>query len=155
MMNKLEMAHQYFMQTMGFIRNNDIDHNFDDVVSESWDYVDAMQAKADKREKQKAIDDAESSKVLFEKLTGSRALQQTFIDGIEQPRYSDEQWQPDWSQAPDDCCFFCVASNGGYGFFTNLEPEFMGDYFYVGCGGLMIENHGYTGDWRNSLRKRP
>lgn len=155
MMNKLEMAHQYFMQTMGFIRNNDIDHNFDDVVSEAWDYADAMQAEADKREKQKAIDDAESSKGFFEKLTGSRALQQTFIDGIEQPRYSDEQWQPDWSRAPDDCRFFCVASNGGYGFFTNLEPELMGDYFYVGCGGLMIESHGYTGKWQDSVRKRP
>lgn len=125
-MNKLEMAHQYFMQTMGFIRNNDIDHNFDDVVSESWDYVYAMQAEADKREEQNAVDE-----------------------------YSSPEWQPDWSQAPDDCHFFCVASSGGYGFFTNLEPEFMGDYFYVGREGLMTENHGYTGDWRNSLRKRP
>ena len=89
-MNKLEMAHQYFMQTMGFIRNNDIGHNFDDVVSESWDYADAMQAEADKRK----IGDAK------DELIGSRALQQTFIDGIEQPRYSDGQWRNSMRKCP-------------------------------------------------------
>lgn len=148
-MNKLEMAHQYFMQTMGFIRNNDIDHNLDDVVSESWDYVDTMQAEADKRVVK-----------LPDWMTGDmKNHEHDFIYGrvcaCGKIKDVEEEWQPDWSQAPDDCRFFCVASNGGYGFFTNLEPEFMGDYFYVGCEGLMTENHGYTGDWRNSLRKRP
>ena len=83
-MNKLEMAHDWAMKYGS-------PENFKLTMDEAWEYVDAMQAEADKREKQKAIDDAESSKVFFEKLTGSRALQQTFIDGIEQPRYSDEQ----------------------------------------------------------------
>lgn len=126
-MNKLEMAQRFAEIMLAAHYNNTA--NFEspsEFSSIAWKYADAMQAEADKREKQKAIDE-----------------------------YSSPEWQPDWSQAPDDCCFFCVASNGGYGFFTNLEPEFMGDYFYVGCGGLMIENHGYTGDWRNSLRKRP
>lgn len=144
-MNKLEMAHQYFMQTMEFIRNNDIGHNFDDVVSEAWDYVDAMQAEADKRE----INIEEIMKDHKHDFIYGRVCACGKVKDVE------EDWQPDWGQAPDDCRFFCVASNGGYGFFTNLEPEFMGDYFYVGCEGLMTENHGYTGDWRNSLRKRP
>lgn len=163
-MNKLEMAHQYFMQTMGFIRNNNIDHNFDDVVSESWDYVYAMQAEADKREKQKAIDDAESSKVFFEKLTGSRALQQTFIDGIEQPRYSDDQWQPDWSQAPEWANWAAVGPLSNKWIWSAAEPEHINiqgvDYWDVtsphaeehGCYSTLTN---YTGDWRDSVRKRP
>lgn len=125
-MNKLEMAHDYFL---GIISNPSVTLRSEDmqvIQHNAWVYADAMQAEADKREEQNAV------------------------DGCSSP-----EWQPDWSQAPDGCRFFCVASNGGYGFFTNLEPEFMGDYFYVGCGGLMIESHGYTGSWRNSVRKRP
>lgn len=155
-MNKLEMAHQYFMQTMGFIRNNDIDHNFDDVVSESWDYVYAMQAEADKREKAE----------LEEKRTEMRKLlnaDNTFIER-EGQHFDDVEWQPDWSQAPVWANWAAVGSLSNKLIWSATEPEHINiqgvDYWDV------TSPHGeerkcysaptsYTGDWRNSVRKRP
>ena len=119
MNTKLEMAHEWAMkhgdaETVGSRQN---------MVKYAWDYADAMQAEADKRE----------NKTRPEVLM---AVQQTFINGIEQPRYAtsmgdqkrtpkvsrfersdevkevlsraenmglikpkaDKEWQPDWSQ---------------------------------------------------------
>lgn len=47
----------------------------------AWDYADAMQDEADKRKSKPE----------------PPSLQQTFIDGVEQPRYAPpcEEWQPD------------------------------------------------------------
>lgn len=66
-----------------------------------------------------------------------------------------EEWQPDWSQAPSGYDWFCVGSNGGYGFFSNQAPELFKDYYFVGADGFVVNNHGYQGAWRDSLRKRP
>ena len=64
-MKKLQMAHEYAMKHVqeGFAINYDV------LVVEAWKYADAMQAEADKRKP-------------IPKLP---ALQQTFIDGVEQP----------------------------------------------------------------------
>ena len=80
-MNKLQMAHEYFMKHG---RNNSW---MESDVIDAWKYADAMQAEADKRKSKPELP----------------SLQQTFIDGVEQPRYTPpcEEWQPDWSQAPD------------------------------------------------------
>lgn len=69
-MNKLEMAHQWAMKCL----ESGLTAQISDLVAESWKYADLMQAEADKRLKQKAIDDAQSSKILFEKLTDNRSL---------------------------------------------------------------------------------
>ncbi len=155
MKTKLEMAHEWYLKHL--------EAHESASVHGAWQYADAMQAEAEKR---KPKEPRETHKNLAE-----FSMYPEYDASINYPpdawvMYKGEkrlavsidikkEWQPDWSQAPDDCRFFCVASDGGYGFFTNLEPEFMGDYFYIGCEGLMTENHGYTGDWRNSLRKRP
>lgn len=66
-----------------------------------------------------------------------------------------KEWQPDWSKAPDGYNWFCVGSNDGYGFFSNQAPELFKDYYFVGADGFVVNNHGYQGNWQDSLRKRP
>ena len=50
---------------------------------------------------------------------------------------------------------FVVGSDGGYGFFTNMEPQLQDDFWFVGADGIVIKDHGYQGNWQDSLRKRP
>lgn len=103
-------------------------HGFKDEEERSvhaWKYADAMQAEAEKR-KPSGLPDALK-----------------------------EEWQPDWSKAPDGYNWFCVGSNDGYGFFSNQAPELFDDYYFVGADGFVVNNHGYQGNWKNSLRKRP
>lgn len=151
-MNKLEMAHECAMKLVG--NPTTPLKTIESIIGVSWNYADAMQAEADKREKQKAIDDAESSKVLFEKLTGGRALQQIFIDGIEQPRYSDERWQPDWSQAPVWGKYWAVDKDLSP-FWHEDKPKFDDVEFYQ-CGKFCAAPiFSYKGPWRDSVRKRP
>lgn len=145
-MNKLEMAHQYFMQTIGFIRDNNIDHNFDDVVSESRDYVYAMQAEADKRE------------INIEEIMKDH--KHGFIYGrfcaCGKVRDVEEEWQPDWSQAPDDADYWAMDMDNKCYWFAN-EPHINNDH-----NEWVNETHyydsvsfNYTGNWRGSVRKRP
>ena len=171
MKTKLEMAHEYALQLS---KNPSVTatHNDKDIASRAWQYADAMQAEADKR----------GNKTRPEVLM---AVQQTFINGIEQPRYATsmgdqkrtpkvsrfersdavkevlsraenmglikpkavDEWQPDWSQAPDNALTWAINS-GGYASWALYKD---GHYFST----VQAPPFGYTGGWRNSLRKRP
>ena len=134
-LDKAKMAHDYAIE---MLKRGDPERS---IAFDAWTLADAMQAEADKRKP-------------IPKLP---ALQQTFIDGVEQPRYapSCDEWQPDWSQAPMGFNRFVVGSDGGYGFFTNMEPQLQDDFWFVGADGIVIKDHGYQGNWQDSLRKRP
>lgn len=127
-MNKLDMAHEWAIETMrkdGFQK-----HYMQETVRLGWEYADAMQAEADKRKSKPELP----------------SLQQTFIDGVEQPRYAPpcEEWQPDWSQAP----------KGVEGWKANPE----GTYSWTSRNGGHVDSapsFGYQGNWQESLRKRP
>ena len=127
MKTKLEMAHDYLRD---IVSNWEYDDSFD-PVAEAWKYADAMQAQADKREKE------EQSEHVFEAI---------------------EEWQPDWSQAPDTATHWTMRTDGKCLWWKG-KPLFDRSCFYdavgichtVGCA----PSFGYTGDWRNSLRKRP
>ena len=116
-------------------------------VEMAWQYADAMQAEAEKREKEKQ-----------EKL---KQDQQNHHDEL--VSIGLEEWQPDWSQAPEwynwwamdadrKCHWFSkkpvlveevsewILWNNGEGLNNTYSPS-------VNCG--------YTGNWRDSLRKRP
>ena len=136
-MNKLQMAHEYAMKHV----QEGFDINYDVLVVEAWQYADAMRAEADKRKSKPEL----------------RSLQQTFTDGVEQPRYapSCDEWQPDWSDAPDNMTHFAVDANGSGWFFNR---EFYADSdscWYCGDDSAELKNHSYTGNWQDSLRKRP
>ena len=128
-LDKAKMAHEWAMKhgksdTIGDRLN---------MVRYAWGYADAMQAEADKRKP-------------IPKLP---ALQQTFINGVEQPRYAPtcEEWQPDWSQAPENMTHWGMELGSAYW----LKEEGNGLFCKIGKASLF----GYTGNQQGSLRKRP
>ena len=141
MKTKLEMAHEWAMkhgdaETVGSRQN---------MVKYAWDYADAMQAEADKREKQNKDE---------------------FYANLADPmkKVREQEWQPDWSQAPDWANWWvAVANQSGKitgGWFYDVEPEFgeskgVSIYYSSNSNNMLTDSFGYTGDWRNSLRKRP
>ena len=136
-LDKAKMAHDYLLKLME--TNPKLNAKY--ATELVWEMVDAMQAEADKRKP----------------IPKFPALQQTFIDGVEQPRYapSCDEWQPDWSDAPDNMTHFAVDANGS-GWFFNREPHADSDScWYCGDDSAALKHHGYTGDWQDSLRKRP
>ena len=133
-LDKAKMAHDWVMK-YGKVDSN---YNRENTVQLAWDYADAMQAEEDKRKP-------------IPKLP---ALQQTFINGVEQPRYAPtcEEWQPDWSQAPD-AKYWAIDSSGFADWFSD-KPE-LDEQSFVGDRLRSALQYGYTGDWQDSLRKRP
>ena len=77
-LDKAKMAHDWAMKH----GKADTIYNRKNTVELAWEYADLMQDQEDKRVKKKAIDDAESSKVFFEKLTESHCSHETLTGSI-------------------------------------------------------------------------
>lgn len=121
-MDKLTMAHDWAM------KHGDPE-NFKLTVAEAWEYADLMQAEADKRIKSK---NEEKRKALSELLNSACNAHNNPND-----------WQPDWSQAP----------NG-----ANIWQKSSADNYYWYCGDTCLgiaPSFDYQGPWQKSLRKRP
>ena len=94
MKTKLEMAHEYAIALI----NSDCEMQFDKFIRLCWNYADAMQAEADKREKEEA---AQKRKEIREILNAPNTFVeregQHFDDvtDIQKPYTSSEEWQPD------------------------------------------------------------
>ena len=156
MKTKLEMAHEIAvaMQSQEPITDMKL------LSALAWQYADAMQAEADKRECKERTD------VLLTKDKCGNCLH--FHHEFGHKKCMDcgaslEEWQPDWSQAPDSLVkYFAVDENGRGGWFIS-KPTLCSDHWYWSDFEERIDNDhydhapsfGYTGDWRNSLRKRP
>lgn len=73
--------------------------------------------------------------------------------------YSEKQdssdWQPDWNQAPDEANYWAMDKDSSANFFRN-KPEITNGNGWD-FGGVMQSNNAYkyTGNWQDSLRKRP
>uniref|UniRef100_A0AAU8KXM2 DUF551 domain-containing protein n=3 Tax=Viruses TaxID=10239 RepID=A0AAU8KXM2_9VIRU len=76
-----------------------------------------------------------------------------------------DEWQPDWSQAPDGANWWAMDESGR-SFWFAYEPyissEYPDEWIFNGKnhGGIGHEywkspNFNYQGDWKDSLRKRP
>ena len=117
------------------IQGTKLIHDMELVSDMAWKYADAMQAEADKRKP-------------IPKLP---ALQQTFIDGVEQPRYapSCDEWQPDWSQAPKGSDAWRMYGDGNCAWLVDIDID--GDFKWW----AHAPSFDYQGNWENSLRKRP
>ena len=128
MKTKLEMAHDYLRD---IVSNWEYDDSFD-PVAEAWKYADAMQAEADKRK----------PSGLPESLRERHDFTEAIAKGVE--NYEKEEWQPDWSQAPRcDVVAWDINEHG------------QGRWIASDNGYYLAPSFGYTGDWRESLRKRP
>ena len=129
MKTKLEMAHEYLLRFSGV------------TVAEAWAYADAMQTEADKRKP------SEFPNVL-----------RGACGEIVAVKVDDKEWQPDWSQAPDTATHWTMRTDGKCLWWKG-KPLFDGSCFYDAVGICHTVGYapsfGYTGDWRNSLRKRP
>ena len=144
MKTKLEMAHEWYM------KHSESPSFMYIEVEQAWQYADAMQAEADKRGEEE-IDkwSDELSNIL--KLSKFKPLEL-------QP--DSKEWQPDWSQAPSWANWWSVDENGTANF-SGKKPNIEGrQWVYYSAASespchTEAPSFGYTGDWRNSLRKRP
>lgn len=146
-MNKLEMAHDY----LKVLLTQNTSRTVGEAVETAYALADAMQAEADKRKSKPELP----------------SLQQTFIDGVEQPRYapSCDEWQPDWSQAPEWANWWAMD---GFSEKANwyidkpyldddskVESEWNIDLRANAKTYIQAPSFDYQGNWQDSLRKRP
>ena len=140
MKTKLEMAHDYAMKHI----QEGWDINYDVLVADAWQYVDAMQVEADKR-----------------KPSGFPNVLRGACGEIVAVKVDDKEWQPDWSQAPDGYNWWAMDGFSGVANWYKSEPFLDDDDTDEWNVVLLIATYreapsfGYTGDWRESLRKRP
>lgn len=130
-MNKLQMAHEFMMKKM---ETETIDNHWELFYS-SWRYADAMQAEADKRVVK---------------------LPDVFFD-----TNKNDEWQPDWSQAPDWANWWCLSVMHGAMWFSR-EPictkstwVMLNDVKFCAASFDEAPPFNYQGNWQDSLRKRP
>lgn len=67
---------------------------------------------------------------------------------VQKMMHSSDEWQPDWSQAPDDTTHWGVELGTAYW----LKEEEVDGLF---CKISKAPSFNYQGDWKDSLRKRP
>ena len=128
-LDKAKMAHEYAMLHMANPQYKDVDDL--DMVQWAFDYADAMQAEADKR---------------------AVKFPDVFFDTKQ-----NEEWQPDWSQAPEWANYIAVYSDHCNASYFEKEPKIISGYTWGGTDGksLLTPIPVYAGNWQDSLRKRP
>ena len=143
MINKEQLAEKLMV---GMLNNPSIKINsetIEQMVLYAWECVDLMQAEADKR-----------------KVVGvPEALQQTFVNDVEQPRYAPQVFKIDWSLAHGDSKYWAVDENGEANWYQKKPyidyDEFNYEFDIDGSSHYKAPSFDYKGDWRDSLRGRP
>ena len=148
---KLETAHEWYL------KHSESPSFMNTEIEMAWDYADAMQAEADKRDKEEAL---QKRKAIREMLNADN----TFLEK-EGQHFDDVEWQPDWSQAPEWANWWAMD---GFSKKANwyIDKPYLDDDSEVESEWdidlktntetyMHAPSFGYTGDWRNSLRKRP
>lgn len=65
-----------------------------------------------------------------------------------------EEWQPDWSQAPNESNYWAMDGDGSCNWYK-YEPEISGYHWDFGRVTYSAPDFDYQGEWMDSLRKRP
>ena len=125
-LDKAKMAHEWAMKH----GKSDTIGDRLNMVRYAWGYADAMQAEADKR---------------------AVKLPDVFFD-----TKPSKEWQPDWSQAPEWAKYFAMDEDGEFYYFEE-SPSMDVRSWQPRSHGELGEtfDHGYKGNWQDSLRKRP
>ena len=150
-MNKLQMAHEYAIALI----NSDCEMQFDKFIRLCWNYADAMQAEADKREV--SIEEAMKDHV-HDYIYGQ-------VCAFGKVKDVEEEWQPDWSQAPDWANWWAMD---GFSKKANwyIDKPYLDDDSEVESEWnidlktdtetyICAPSFNYSGNWQDSLRKRP
>jgi len=130
-LDKAKMAHDWVMK-YGKVDSN---YNRENTVQLAWGYADAMQAEADKRVVK---------------------LPDVFFDAKQ-----NEEWQPDWSQAPSSLItHWSMEGNGTCTWWVDepcvdSETHFENPENPHSCCHSDAPSFNYIGNWQDSLRKRP
>lgn len=155
MKTKTELAHEWAMK---IIEGNMRAADASDLIERAWEYADAMQAEADKREKEEA---AQKRKEIRDMLNAPNTFVeregQHFDDVADvcKTYTSSEEWQPDWSQAPDSAMYWAMDGCGQCNWYER-EPKVCGSQWDFGSVVEQADTgYDYQGDWRESLRERP
>lgn len=146
-MDKLKLAHDYLLKIMSNSPLVDqVDIEF--AVSTAWSYARMMHSEKIKEDK---IDSEQKRKEIREMLNAPN----TFVEREGQHFDDVEEWQPDWSQAPDDAKYWAMDKDHTANFFKNKPEITTGNGWDF--GGVMQSNnsHSYQGNWQDSLRERP
>jgi len=132
-MDKMKLAHEYALEMakQGIPLKS--------CKELGWKYADAMQAEAEKRNKAEA---QQRRKEIREMLNADN----TFVEREGQHFDDVEEWQPDWSQAPNDATAWEYLGHNTARWHTTKKGAFRGaDLFgYSGVGMLLVERpHGF------------
>lgn len=154
MIDKLAMAHDWAMKVIdvGYVCETDT------LALEAWKYVDAMQAEADKRKKEKLDEVRQGLKDGW--FTEKEGQHFDDVAALCKTDISSGEWQPDWSQAPDDRIDHWSKESDGTATWWIGEPtrNVKEGTHHDNDNCTCVEDapsFGYQGDWKNSLRKRP
>lgn len=144
-MDKLKLAHDYALVRLTC--NNP--KTLDEIIHLSWYYADAMQAEADKRNKAEA---EQKRKEIREMLNAPN----TFIEREGQHFDDVEEWQPDWSQAPEWAVAWTMDEIGAQ--WWDVTPSH-GCSLWLADEGVKFKcleapSFNYNGRLVDSLRKR-
>ena len=151
-MDKLKLAHEYFMKHG---RNNSW---MSDDVAEAWRYADAMQAEAKKREQEASEKASKEIKDILEN------HEHVFVDGRicwcgKIKSDIEEEWQPDWSQAPAWANWWAMDGNGDSYWHSCVDEPFVSESIVeiANPQGHTFDapTFNYQGNWQDSLRERP
>ena len=152
-LDKAKMAHEWAMKhgksdTIGDRLN---------MVRYAWGYADAMQAEADKREKE----ESEKKRADIREMLKAN---NTFVER-EGQHFDDVEWQPDWSQAPSWANWWAVdgfskkanwyADKPYLDDDSEVELEWNIDLKINTETYMCAPSFNYQGNWQDSLRKRP
>ena len=130
-MNKLQMAQEYALKMLENLNPMQIDKpTRDGIAYECFELAEAMLAENEKRVVK---------------------LPHVFFD-----TKPNEEWQPDWSQAPDWANWW-VMTKGGFFAWVNSEPRLSNPHggWLMSRGKTIAPSFNYAGNWQDSLRKRP
>ena len=139
-MNKLQMAHEMAVAMQSAEPMTDMNL----LASLCFQYADAMQAEADKREP-----------------SGFPNVLRGACGEIVAVKVDDKEWQPDWSQAPEWADWWCLSVMHGAMWFSR-EPictkstwVMLNDVKFCAASFDEAPSFNYPGNWQDSLRKRP
>lgn len=157
MKTKLDLAHEYMQNTLKLLREHNVPYDFKALIEESFDYADAMQAEAEKRnqDSRSLTKDENGNCLHFHHEFGHKKCMDC--------GKSLEEWQPDWSQAPKWANWWAMDgfSEKANWYIDKLYIDDDSDYEWNIDLRSNTETYTYApsfdykGRWKDSLRKRP
>ena len=137
-MDKMKMAHEFVKACIINPRTSLDANNINTITENAWIYADAMQAELDKRNKAEA---AQKRKEIREMLNAPN----TFVEREGQHFDDVEEWQPDWSQAPEWARYWAVREGSNTALWCINKPTITGDCFLSHGGCSPAPTFGFTG----------